>query len=376
MASTPSSLAERGQRLGLKLIAKAGGLPALQDPERRKKVERLLYRGAVSGFKAQTAAGRAFAKKKGSGDPERAAARPPKQMFDLTPDEDQATIKQVAKDLADEMIRPIAAESDANRSVPDDVRAAATEMGLGLVGVPASLEGIAEERSAVTAAIVLEELARGDLGIATSIMAPAAVAAAIAAYGDADQQATYLPEFTGEKPPVAALALHEPQPLFDPFALRTTGKVEGDEIVYHGEENLSIAVDTERGLLTPVVKHAGDLNIAGLARAIADVADRTRTNKITPDDLSGGTFTITNTGSRGALFDTPILNQPQVGMLGTGAIVKRPVVVTDADGGETIAVRSMMYLAMSYDHRVVDGADAARFLGTVKDRLEGGAFEV
>ncbi|WP_106820081.1 2-oxoglutarate dehydrogenase, E2 component, dihydrolipoamide succinyltransferase [Janibacter massiliensis] len=152
--------------------------------------------------------------------------------------------------------------------------------------------------------------------------------------------------------------------------------VEGDEIVYHGEENLSIAVDTERGLLTPVVKHAGDLNIAGLARAIADVADRTRTNKITPDDLSGGTFTITNTGSRGALFDTPILNQPQVGMLGTGAIVKRPVVVTDADGGETIAVRSMMYLAMSYDHRVVDGADAARFLGTVKDRLEGGAFEV
>ena len=133
---------------------------------------------------------------------------------------------------------------------------------------------------------------------------------------------------------------------------------------------------TVRGLLTPVVKHAGDLNIAGLARAIADVADRTRTNKITPDDLSGGTFTITNTGSRGALFDTPILNQPQVGMLGTGAIVKRPVVVTDADGGETIAVRSMMYLAMSYDHRVVDGADAARFLGTVKDRLEGGAFEV
>ena len=178
MASTPSSLAERGQRLGLKLIAKAGGLPALQDPERRKKVERLLYRGAVSGFKAQTAAGRAFAKKKGSGDPERAAARPPKQMFDLTPDEDQATIKQVAKDLADEMIRPIAAESDANRSVPDDVRAAATEMGLGLVGVPASLEGIAEERSAVTAALVLEELARGDMGIAVGLMAPAAVATA------------------------------------------------------------------------------------------------------------------------------------------------------------------------------------------------------
>ena len=151
--------------------------------------------------------------------------------------------------------------------------------------------------------------------------------------------------------------------------------VEGEEIVYHAEENLSIAVDTEGGLITPVVKNAGDLNVAGLARAIADVADRTRTKKITPDDLSGGTFTITNTGSRGALFDTPILNQPQVGMLGTGAIVRRPVVVNSEDGGETLAIRSMMYLAMSYDHRIVDGADAARFLGTVKARLEEGNFE-
>jgi 2-oxoglutarate dehydrogenase E2 component (dihydrolipoamide succinyltransferase) len=151
--------------------------------------------------------------------------------------------------------------------------------------------------------------------------------------------------------------------------------VEGEEIVYHGQENLSIAVDTEKGLFTPVVKNAGDLNVAGLARAIADVADRTRNNKITPDDLSGGTFTITNTGSRGALFDTPILNQPQVAMLGTGAIVRRPVVITTDDGGETLAIRSMMYLALSYDHRVVDGADAARFLGTIKARLEEGRFE-
>ena len=151
--------------------------------------------------------------------------------------------------------------------------------------------------------------------------------------------------------------------------------VEGDEIVYHGQENLAIAVDTEKGLIVPVVKNAGDLNIAGLARAIADLADRTRNNKIAPDDLAGGTFTITNTGSRGALFDTPIINQPQVAILGTGALVKRPVVVSDADGGETIAVRSMMYLALSYDHRVVDGADAARFLGAMKTRLEEGRFE-
>ena len=151
--------------------------------------------------------------------------------------------------------------------------------------------------------------------------------------------------------------------------------VSGDEITYHGEENLSIAVDTEKGLIVPVVKHAGDLNIAGLARAIADLADRTRNNKIAPDDLAGGTFTITNTGSRGALFDTPIINQPQVAILGTGAVVKRPVVVADVDGGETIAVRSMMYLALSYDHRIVDGAEAARFLGTMKARLEEGQFE-
>jgi 2-oxoglutarate dehydrogenase E2 component (dihydrolipoamide succinyltransferase) len=151
--------------------------------------------------------------------------------------------------------------------------------------------------------------------------------------------------------------------------------VEDDEITYHAAENLSVAVDTDRGLIVPVVKNAGDLNMGGLARAIADVAERTRTNRIMPDDLAGGTFTITNTGSRGALFDTPIINQPQVAILGTGAIVKRPVVVTDVDGGETIAIRSMMYLALSYDHRIVDGADAARFLATMKARLEDGHFE-
>jgi len=151
--------------------------------------------------------------------------------------------------------------------------------------------------------------------------------------------------------------------------------IDGDQVTYHGAEHLGVAVDTERGLLVPVIKNAGDLNIAGLARAIADLADRTRNNKITPDELGGGTFTLTNTGSRGALFDTPIINQPQVAILGTGAVVKRPIVVTDTDGGETIAIRSMIYLALSYDHRLVDGADAARFLSAMKTRLEEGAFE-
>jgi len=151
--------------------------------------------------------------------------------------------------------------------------------------------------------------------------------------------------------------------------------VEGDQITYHGTEHLGIAVDTERGLLVPVIANAGDLNMGGIARKISDLAARTRDNKVTPDELGGGTFTLTNTGSRGALFDTPIINQPQVAILGLGAIVKRPMVVRGEDGGETIAIRSMVYLGLSYDHRVVDGADAARFLVTLKERLEGGAFE-
>ena len=151
--------------------------------------------------------------------------------------------------------------------------------------------------------------------------------------------------------------------------------VEGDQITYHGAEHLGVAVDTERGLLVPVIANAGDLNMGGIARKIADIAARTRDNKVTPDELGGGTFTLTNTGSRGALFDTPIINQPQVAILGLGAVVKRPMVVRGEDGGETIAIRSMVYLGLSYDHRVVDGADAARFLVTLKERLEGGAFE-
>ena len=151
--------------------------------------------------------------------------------------------------------------------------------------------------------------------------------------------------------------------------------INGDQITYHGAEHLGIAVDTERGLLVPVVRDAGDLNMGAIARKISDVAARTRDNKISPDELGGGTFTITNTGSRGALFDTPIINQPQVAILGLGSVVKRPVVMKGPDGGETIAIRSMVYLALSYDHRIVDGADAARFLVTLKERLEGGNFE-
>ncbi len=177
---------------------------------------------------------------------------------------------------------------------------------------------------------------------------------------------SYMPFFA--KAAVDALKEHP--------SLNAAIDTEKGEVTYYDRENLAIAVDTERGLLTPVIKEAGDLSIAGLARKIADVAERTRTNKITPDELSGGTFTITNTGSRGALFDTPIINLPQVAILGTGSVVKRAVVIDDPNLGETIAVRQMVYLALTYDHRLVDGADAARFLTDVKGRLEAGQFEV
>jgi 2-oxoglutarate dehydrogenase E2 component (dihydrolipoamide succinyltransferase) len=157
--------------------------------------------------------------------------------------------------------------------------------------------------------------------------------------------------------------------------VNATISADATQIAYSDAIHLAVAVDTPRGLLVPVIRDAGDLSIAGLSRKIQDVANRTRDNKVTPDELSGGTFTLTNTGSRGALFDTPIINQPQVAILGTGAVVKRPVVVKGNDGNDQIAIRQMVYLALTYDHRLVDGADAARFLSSMKVRLEEANFE-
>jgi 2-oxoglutarate dehydrogenase E2 component (dihydrolipoamide succinyltransferase) len=176
---------------------------------------------------------------------------------------------------------------------------------------------------------------------------------------------TFLPFFV--KATVDALKLF-PQ-------LNASVDVEAKQVKYHDAEHIGIAVDTEKGLIVPVLHNAGDLNLAGLARGIADLAQRTRTNKIKPDELSGGTFTISNIGSFGSLIDTPIINQPQVGILGTGAVVKRPVVITDELGQDTIAIRSIASLVLTYDHRLVDGADAGRFLTAVKRRIETGAFE-
>ncbi|WP_029932543.1 2-oxoglutarate dehydrogenase, E2 component, dihydrolipoamide succinyltransferase, partial [Nocardia otitidiscaviarum] len=175
---------------------------------------------------------------------------------------------------------------------------------------------------------------------------------------------TFLPFFA--KAAIEALGVHpNVNASYDP---------EKKEITYHSVVNLGIAVDTEQGLLSPVIHNANDLSLAGLARAIADIANRARTGGLKPDELSGGTFTITNIGSQGALFDTPILVPPQAAMLGTGAIVKRPMVISD-NGSEAIGIRSMAYLPLTYDHRLIDGADAGRFLTTIRHRLEEAAFE-
>jgi 2-oxoglutarate dehydrogenase E2 component (dihydrolipoamide succinyltransferase) len=156
---------------------------------------------------------------------------------------------------------------------------------------------------------------------------------------------------------------------------KINASIDGENIVYHSSENISFAVDTERGLLTPVIRVSASLSLVSIAQQISDLASRTRENKLKPDELSGGTFTLTNTGSRGALFDTPVVFLPQSAILGTGVVAKRPVVVTDENGQDSIAIRSMVYLALSYDHRLIDGADASRFLVDVKTRLEEANFQ-
>jgi len=237
--------------------------------------------------------------------------------------------------------------------------------------VPSSLRGTTQRLSRprqVIAQRMVESL-RVSAQLTTVVEADVTAIARLRDRAKADFEAregvklTFLPFFALAA--VEALKMHP----------RLNAVIDGDQVTYNDAEHLGVAVDTERGLIVPVIHNAGDLNIGGLARKIGDLAQRTRSGQVGPDELAGGTFTLTNTGSRGALFDTPIINQPQVAILGTGTVVRRPVVVEDPALGEVIAVRSMVYLALTYDHRLVDGADAARFLTTVKNRLEEGAFE-
>lgn len=233
-----ASILDRGQRAALRLIAKAGSLPVLQHAGVRSQVERVVYRGTRATARTQVAVGRAFAKKRGAGDPLRTTPRRPRELFDLTPTEDQAEIRDAVREFAEEDIRPVGRWADDARQVPDEVRTEGAIMGLGLLGIPTELGGVAEEHPSVLTCLVLEELAHGDMGIAVALMASGAVGSAIARYGTTDQQATYLPHLTGDEPVIAALAIQEPQPLFDPYALRTTAARDGDTLVVTGTKAL------------------------------------------------------------------------------------------------------------------------------------------
>ena len=237
MAANPTTVADRGQRLGLRLIALVGGLPVMADPTVRGRVERLVGRGAHSGFRAQVALGRAFTRVRGSGRASRPRPTLRRGVYDLTPTEDQQLLQQAARELADAVFRPAGG------------RAVTARAGPRIIGVPEELGGIAEERSAVTGVLVLEQLARGDMGIAVAQMATAAVATALALYGDADQQATYLPHLTGDEPMTAALALQEPQVLFDPLTLTTTAVAQGDSLVLNGTKALVAGADSAELLI-------------------------------------------------------------------------------------------------------------------------------
>ena len=270
------SLGDRGQRIGLRLITKVGSLPVLAHPDVRRTVESLLYRGSRSAFGALEAASRRpFAPRAGRGDPARTAAARPRCEFDLTPSEDQELIRSAAARLADDVIRPAAARADAERSVPEVVRRAAAELGLPLIGVPSELGGIAAERSSVTAALVLEELARGDLGIATALLAPAAVAIALADYGSSAQQATYLPAFTGESALArASLALMESGPLFDPLSPSTTGATRGSDVVINGAKSLVVgAAEADLLIISALVDGAPRLVLVETGTRGITVAD-------------------------------------------------------------------------------------------------------
>jgi 2-oxoglutarate dehydrogenase E2 component (dihydrolipoamide succinyltransferase) len=274
------------------------------------------------------------------------------------------------QDVLDAAERAKAAAAQAAQARPAATQAAAAPAAR---PQPSPLRGRTEKMSRMRALIArrLVESLQVSAQLTTVVEVDVTKIARMRGQAKADFQAThgvkltFLPFFALAT--VEALRVHP--------SVNASIDMEGGTVTYHDAEHLGVAVDTERGLLVPVIHEAGDLNLAGLAKRIADVAARTRNNKISPDELSGGTFTLTNTGSRGALFDTPIINQPQVAILGTGAVVKRAVVVEDPNLGELILPRSMVYLALSYDHRLVDGADAARFLTTIKDRLETANFE-
>ncbi len=254
-ATKSPNLADRSTAFGLRLLTRAGALPLLRRDGVRQGVEKVLYHSTRHGFRVASVAGRGFPRKQGSGEAVRPKPVKPKALFDLTPSDDQQMFQEAARELASAVLRPAAQQADHDRAIPVEVREAAGELGLTLLGVPDEFGGVAEERSAVTGVLVTEALAHGDLGLAAALLAPGAVASALANYGDADQQATFLPAFTGEDPPAAALALQEPQPLFDPLAPRTTATAEGGSLRLDGVKALVAgAADAELFIVGAMVE--------------------------------------------------------------------------------------------------------------------------
>jgi len=237
-ASQDKGVAERSMGLGLRWLNRLAGSDLLDRIRIRKQVERALFTGTKNGFRTATAAGRTFKAAQQLGKPARQATGKPRSLFDLTPDDEQQMLQEGVRDFAEAKVRPVAAQADAERRAPAELLAQANELGVNMLAIPEELGGVMEEKAAVTSVLIGEALAHGDMGIAYAALAPGAAATAIGLWGSADQEATYLPAFTGEDVPAAALAILEPRPLFDPFELETKAKRKGDEWVLTGAKSL------------------------------------------------------------------------------------------------------------------------------------------
>ncbi|HEU4392426.1 MAG TPA: acyl-CoA dehydrogenase family protein, partial [Solirubrobacterales bacterium] len=232
------SVAERGMGFGLRQLNRLAGSDLLDRIRIRKQVERALFQGTKNGFRSATAAGRSFKAAQQLGKPARQKKSKSTGLFDLAPDDEQQMFQEAGRAFAEEKVRPAALKADDERETPKELLAETTELGVNMLGVPEELGGVMHEQSAVTSALIGEALAHGDMGIAYAALAPGAVATAIGLWGSAEQEATYLPAFTGEDVPAAALAILEPRPLFDPLQLETTAKKKGEEWVLSGAKSL------------------------------------------------------------------------------------------------------------------------------------------
>ena len=234
----PKGMAERGMGFGLRALNRLAGSDLLDRIRMRKQVERALFQGTKGGFRSATAAGRTFKAAQQLGKPARQAKGRSKGLFDVTPDDEQQMFQEAGRAFAEEKVRPAALDADAACETPPELLKQAAELGVDMLGVPEELGGVMHEQSAVTSVLIGEALAHGDMGIAYAALAPGAVATAIGLWGSAEQEATYLPAFTGEDVPAAALAILEPLPLFDPLKLKTTARKDGGDWVLEGAKSL------------------------------------------------------------------------------------------------------------------------------------------